>query len=724
MSKMRMAKPKTGIRRKVTSFIFLATSLIMLVGLSLGFFYGSGLVRDIIGKGNVKAAENIAISIDMLLERQIQNIRIYFAENPLHRDAILESGALYKGRTAAEIKEHMLEMDNKWAAAGADSPLVSEHLDNKSAEQLSYFVSTGTAISEIFTTDRFGGLVAASGKTEDFYQADEEWWQKAYNGGKGATYMGSVGYDESAAVKAVTVALPVKDEKDRVIGVCKAVLNIDVLFVIIRDFTIGRTGHACLVDDSGRVIYHSGDEYLNEKICSYEDFKKLVNDPENWEILRRPLVHERKDLFLAFAAVESPVLRENGVTWRIFVVQRSDETFAPIRDLFKVMALIMAVLFLVALPIIFFLGEAFARPIRELYKATERISEGELDCPINIRTGDEIEQLAVSFKKMIAIIKTRENDLKELAGSLEKKVKEKTRDLGRAQEATLHILEDLQVSKEELEKKTEKLNASLEESERSREAMVSMLSDNNQIREELEKKLEELKKAQVMLAESEKLALVGKLVSDMAHEVNNPLMVVAGRAQLALMEDIKSEPVKEDLRIINDQCMRAKDIIQRLLTFSKPSKGEVKEVDVNRTINLVIQLIKHQYQLADIKVIERFSKKMPAVEADAKQLQEVLMNLLKNSAEAMPEGGTITVRTSAPSADKVEIDIEDTGEGIPEENLAKIFDPFFTTKKTGTGLGLPVCHGIIREHGGKMEYTSVPGKGTKVTITLPAGKEA
>ncbi|MDP8299621.1 MAG: PAS domain S-box protein [Candidatus Tantalella remota] len=245
------------------------------------------------------------------------------------------------------------------------------------------------------------------------------------------------------------------------------------------------------------------------------------------------------------------------------------------------------------------------------------------------------------------------------------------------------------------------------------------VTERKKLQKDLEDKLVELKEMQSMLVQSEKLASLGRLVSDMAHEVNNPLMVISGRAQLTLM-DYQDNPsdVEENMKIVVDQCQRAKEIIQRLLLFSKPSRGERKETDINGNVHLVVELIGHQYLLEDITIEEKYDTSISRIRIDEKQMHEVFMNLIKNSAEAMPDGGKITVTTSQ-DEDDVFVTVADNGEGISKEAMSKIFDPFFTTKEQGTGLGVSVCYGILKSHGGELRYSSDPGKGTTAVVTLP-----
>jgi signal transduction histidine kinase len=221
---------------------------------------------------------------------------------------------------------------------------------------------------------------------------------------------------------------------------------------------------------------------------------------------------------------------------------------------------------------------------------------------------------------------------------------------------------------------------------------------------------------------SQRLAQLGEMMADMAHEIKNPLQVISGRAQILLMEESKKEDIREGLETICEQCDRTNDLIQRFLYFSKPSKGDFKEVDINESLDYVLHLIEHPYSLKNIKIRKEYMPLPPMVKIDEKRMHEVFLNLVNNSADAMPAGGTITVRTQK-GGENLCIDIQDTGSGIEEENLKRVFDSFFTTKEKGTGLGLPLCYSIVKAHEGDLKFTSEVGKGTIATIHLPISKD-
>jgi PAS domain S-box-containing protein len=221
---------------------------------------------------------------------------------------------------------------------------------------------------------------------------------------------------------------------------------------------------------------------------------------------------------------------------------------------------------------------------------------------------------------------------------------------------------------------------------------------------------------------SRRLAQLGHLAADVAHEVNNPLMVIMGHAELSLMEQFDNEEIRKNLNIITEQCGRAKVIIQNLLRFSRPSKGAVSLVDLQTGIEDTAGLVEHQFQLSNVVIERHYPARRLLVLADGKQLQEVFLNLLMNARDAMAGQGAIEI-TVVREGNTARIDFKDSGAGMDKEILAHILDPFYTTKEKGTGLGLSVSYGIIKACGGDLTYASVKGRGTTATIRLPIAEE-
>ncbi len=240
------------------------------------------------------------------------------------------------------------------------------------------------------------------------------------------------------------------------------------------------------------------------------------------------------------------------------------------------------------------------------------------------------------------------------------------------------------------------------------------------------------KQAEVELIRSEKLASLGQLAASVAHEVNNPLAGVLVYIKLLLKmykeKKLQSEKTEHQLLKMEKELERTSRIIRNLLDFSRQSEPNIRAIDLNQVIEAALLLVEHQISLENIKLEKKLDASLPLVHADFDQIQQVLINIILNANQAMPEGGTLTIATSAVpgveidefTKDTVRIDIKDTGVGISEENLSKLFTPFFTTKEKGkgVGLGLPVVHGIIERHKGKIEVESELGVGTTFTIYL------
>jgi signal transduction histidine kinase len=227
------------------------------------------------------------------------------------------------------------------------------------------------------------------------------------------------------------------------------------------------------------------------------------------------------------------------------------------------------------------------------------------------------------------------------------------------------------------------------------------------------------KETQMQIGQSEKLASVGRLVAGIAHEINNPLTGVLTFSHL-LKEKLENHEDLKDIDIILQETTRVRDIVKGLLDFARQSPSTKESININEIIQQLLKLIKSQREFKDIKIIEKYEEDLPEFTGDKNQLQQVFLNLLLNSAEAIPETGTITISTSA-SKDRIEVTINDTGCGIKDEDMDKIFDPFYTTKPVGkgTGLGLSVSYGIIQQHSGDIKCESKEGIGTTFTILLP-----
>ncbi|MCX5685088.1 MAG: cache domain-containing protein [Planctomycetota bacterium] len=238
-------------------------------------------------------------------------------------------------------------------------------------------------------------------------------------------------------------------------------------------------------------------------------------------------------------------------------------------------------------------------------------------------------------------------------------------------------------------------------------------------------------RTRMQLTRSERMAAIGRLAAGVAHEINNPLTGVLTFAHVLLKDAPPKSRQQEDLQTILDATVRCRDIIRGLLNFSRQSEPQKRLSDLNQVLREALNLTRNQAHLHRIAVTEELAPDLPQPFIDPYQVQEVAVNVIINAIDAMPEGGTLTVRSRPADAGRpgVEFQIADTGTGIPPENIDKIFDPFFTTKQPGkgTGLGLAISYGIVTEHGGEISVASEVGRGTTLTVYLPLtaqGKDA
>jgi len=312
---------------------------------------------------------------------------------------------------------------------------------------------------------------------------------------------------------------------------------------------------------------------------------------------------------------------------------------------------------LVLLGLLILIARRITRPLAAMVEATDKIAKGDLSHRVEILQGDEIGQLAGSFNRMTDELSLAHKDLTEWGRTLEGRVEERTR---------------------------------------------------------------ELRETQEQLVVSEKLASLGKMAAGVAHEINNPLTSILINTHLLLERRPEGDEDREPLGLIADETSRCATIVKGLLDFARQTPSQEARADINAIVDRTLQLLEKQATVRNIRIEKNLDRAIPLIEVDKNKIQQVFSNLAINACEAMPEGGVLVV-ASRLSRDEThaEVAFTDTGVGIPKENIAKLFDPFFTTKSFGTGLGLAVSYGIVRQRGGTIHVRSEVGKGTVFTVRIP-----
>jgi two-component system NtrC family sensor kinase len=241
---------------------------------------------------------------------------------------------------------------------------------------------------------------------------------------------------------------------------------------------------------------------------------------------------------------------------------------------------------------------------------------------------------------------------------------------------------------------------------------------------ELNARIEAQRSAENRLIQAAKLAAVGEMAAGIAHELNNPLTTVIGFSELVLEELPQDSIYRSELEMVSREAHRASDVVRRLLDFSRQGERTRIRADLNEVVNDVVALTRHLIQTNGVNLTLELDDGLPWVSIDHNQMKQVLLNLIHNALQAMPKGGELLVITHAAKRedrDWVIMAVKDSGIGIQPADQERVFEPFFTTKgdRGGTGLGLSVTYGIVTDHGGTIEISSEPNKGSTFAVWLP-----
>ena len=395
------------------------------------------------------------------------------------------------------------------------------------------------------------------------------------------------------------------------------------------------------------------------RIFSSPDGKRLLGSME--------VIRNEPSCYTAACHQHSKAQSVLGVLDIVYSLEDIDRTMRT--NVITIAGFSLGFIIFASLCVSFFVHRLVYVPLRDLETGAERLSSGNLEQPIPVRSGDEFGQLAASFNAMTAALANSQAELREWGRTLEQKV---------------------------------------------------------------EKRTQELRIAEAESVRSEKLASVGLLASGIAHELNNPLTGILTFATLLRKKTPDGSADAEDLDLVIRETKRCATIIRRLLDFAREKTPEKKFADLNGVIEDTVRIIERPASFRDIEITLDLDRDLPPVWLDADLIKQVIMNMLVNAQHAIKDAGSITVRTrrcpalkspepGMPPVPMVEMAVIDTGCGIPAQNLKRIFDPFFTSKEVGkgTGLGLSVSHGIVKAHGGAIEVESKVGEGSTFSVYLP-----
>jgi len=257
-------------------------------------------------------------------------------------------------------------------------------------------------------------------------------------------------------------------------------------------------------------------------------------------------------------------------------------------------------------------------------------------------------------------------------------------------------------------------------------SQISVAIENSRLYEAEKKATGQLRAAQQLLVDSERLAALGELSAKVAHEVNNPLGIIKNY-MLLLKRSVAENPESlEYAEIASQEIDRIARIVRELLDFHRPKKETFRRTDLVKVLKETLTLLKTRYETQNVKVVAEIEPDLPTISASPENLKQVIMNIVMNACDIMPEGGMLTVQLIREGMWLV-LSFSDTGPGIPDETVPRIFEPFYTTKEAGkgTGLGLSVCYGIIKQHDGAITYHNLTNGGSFVIrLPIPSAEDA
>jgi len=429
-------------------------------------------------------------------------------------------------------------------------------------------------------------------------------------------------------------------------------------------------------------LFHPGVKPMSTKFADEKSIQRLSRSKERYGIITNPPLH-KEQLFLVFADVVSPHLKANGIFWRVLIDQDVKEVFAPLRKSTYQLMFAMVLVILLGIPMGFFVGDAFARPLEELNKAAEQIRKGERDYKIRVETGDEIEQFADTFREMVINLQNKQSELlrakdelEQLSKTLEGKVEERTKEL-------LGVMQDLSEAKDKLE------------------IAIKVKSD---------------------------------FVSMVSHELRTPLTAIKEGINIVL--DGSAGDINEEQKDFLDTAKRNVDRLVRLindiLDFQKleytRADLKIEDNDINEVIRDIQKTMSPLAFEKGLSFNVELNERLPKVKCDRDKIVQVLTNIVGNAIKFTEKGGLAII--SCLGHHYIQIIVQDTGVGIKEEDLPRLFKEFeqlkqgIDRKAGGTGLGLAISKKIVEGHKGRVWVESKVGEGTSFHIILPLKEQA
>jgi signal transduction histidine kinase len=667
-----MVSMKT-VKGRIIVAIVVVGCIPLLTGLLLAWMSGMRSLRDVIG-GNLQAvAAQAADRVTMLMQAEVQSLRL-LASAPLRvRQPVISANQSYGPRTSAVarvVRDRIEEWENgtQFSHRLLNSELSRFLLETK--------VRDGSNMVGLLITDQYGALVAASSEPDRYFFGDEPWWRAVHDPENPQEFISDIVPSRKGTFRTpdetIDIAVPIRDDHQRaVIGAIKVSYRFDALFRMINEIRIGQTGHAMLFNAAGQPLVCP---ILPRQAHRIHDqlMRLIVSEEPGWGIAEDD-GHGSRDSVVGFAPVRSLPAPLN--TWHVFVRQQPTESYAPIREQIRNLAIIGAIMVVLLALLGTRVAARIARPIQAIRHGVEGIGQGRYADTMTRRApGDEVEELASVVTAMADHLQRSQQELDTLNQDLARRMEERTHEVAEHMRA---------------------------------------------------------------LELTERLAALGNVASGIAHEINNPLGIIINRIECMEAEASQMAVPHElvrDLQAIRSQAERILRVTRSMLSLSRGAAPTFKPIDVTTVIRSCLAMSAERMEARRVRLLCDLDRDVLPVMGDRDRLETVILNLVNNAVDAVqnrPEGdGRVSVQCRTIRNDTgnwVMIEVEDNGPGIPPKLRDRIFEPFFTTKPTGEGhgLGLFLCHAIVAEHRGRIELAETEsGALFKVLLPVLPGTES
>ena len=684
---------------------------------SYSFNVSQKTLEESVGKSSVFLAEEIMNRIDQRIHLKIEELQSH-ANHLILQESLSESNRAFE--KLASIEEYINQKDGEWVSTPKDEitpfmqELITRDLSNHLRGDLIEFHHKKygyKTIVELFVTNRYGANVAQSGKTSDYRQDDEEWWQIAREKGH---YISDVEYDESTGESAISLGMRIDDEEGDFIGVMKAVVAVKSI-IRSAEITVKRyeTTRIKLITKDGRLIYSTRAFKFLEDVSDKSFFKQIKG--ESGFFVAKKGGKER-----LYSYVLSKGYRDfEGLGWILVVGHDVQEILKPAFQLRNRLAAASLILVAIGIIIAFFMSRSITKPLTGVRNAAVEISQGNLDKKIEVTSRDEIGQLAHAFNDMT-------DKLKVSYSGLEKKVRERTKELEKAikeleSEITVRkeAEEELAKHREHLEEmvreRTTELDKRISEVEQLNSAMINLMEDLRVSNESLETTTRQLGYANKELE---------SFSYSVSHDLRAPLRAIDGFSKVLLEEyiDTLDEQGKHYLQRVRAGTQNMGQLIDDILNLSRIGRQPIKMKEIH-----LESIAKEVYKSMEIewkdRKIDFTAHKCPSTHADSNLIKIVFTNLLSNAIKFTKNIEKAKIEIGSETKDKQTVFfVKDNGVGFDMKYSDKLFTPFQRLHRTeeyeGSGIGLAIVQRIIHRHGGKIWVESKLDKGTSFYFTL------